>query len=204
MSFLLSDFTGRYFVYNSFKNSSSLNSVDRLMSNEPSIKPKRVLTEAQRLAFLKGRETRMANLEKKRLEKEEALFVERVSTVPETKETTVAETTNNIEKPKLKRQKKPVDVKLDLQPISQTVTPKMVENSNEKDASPEQPPSVTPIQAPTAFQIDEDKIAEKVANHVYAKIASSKQPRKSRNPTKQEPKTKPSIETVKPHAFTWI
>lgn len=34
-------------------------------------KPKRVLTEAQRLAFLKGREKRMANIEKKRLEKEE-------------------------------------------------------------------------------------------------------------------------------------
>lgn len=36
------------------------------------IKPKRVLSEAQRLAFLKGREKRMNNLEKKRLEKEEA------------------------------------------------------------------------------------------------------------------------------------
>lgn len=35
-------------------------------------KPKKVLTEAQRLAFLKGREKRMANLEKKRLEKLEA------------------------------------------------------------------------------------------------------------------------------------
>lgn len=35
-------------------------------------KPKRVLTEAQRLAFLKGREKRMANLERKRQEKIEA------------------------------------------------------------------------------------------------------------------------------------
>ncbi len=32
-------------------------------------KPKRVLTEVQRLAFLKGREKRMANIEKKRQEK---------------------------------------------------------------------------------------------------------------------------------------
>ena len=38
-------------------------------------KPKRVLTEAQRLAFEKGREKRMANLEKKRQEKLEALAV---------------------------------------------------------------------------------------------------------------------------------
>lgn len=35
-------------------------------------KPKRVLTEAQRLAFLKGREKRMANIERKRQEKLEA------------------------------------------------------------------------------------------------------------------------------------
>lgn len=39
-------------------------------------KPKRVLTEAQRLAFLKGREKRMANIEKKRLEKLEVAETE--------------------------------------------------------------------------------------------------------------------------------
>lgn len=39
---------------------------------EPPPKPKRVLTEAQRLAFLKGREKRMANIERKRQEKKEA------------------------------------------------------------------------------------------------------------------------------------
>lgn len=38
----------------------------------PKTKPKRELTEAQKLAFLKGREKRLANIEKKRLEKEEA------------------------------------------------------------------------------------------------------------------------------------
>lgn len=35
-------------------------------------KPKRVLTEAQRLAFMKGREKRLANIERKRQEKLEA------------------------------------------------------------------------------------------------------------------------------------
>lgn len=39
-------------------------------------KPKRVLTEAQRLAFMKGREKRLANLERKRQEKLEAEGVE--------------------------------------------------------------------------------------------------------------------------------
>lgn len=39
-------------------------------------KPKRVLTEAQRLAFMKGREKRLANIERKRQEKLEAQQVE--------------------------------------------------------------------------------------------------------------------------------
>lgn len=56
-------------------------------------KPKRVLTEAQRLAFLKGREKRMANIEKKRLEKlevEEAMKkpIEPLQVAEETKPTT--------------------------------------------------------------------------------------------------------------------
>lgn len=42
----------------------------------PPAKPKRVLTEAQRLAFIKGREKRLANLERKRMEKEEAKMLE--------------------------------------------------------------------------------------------------------------------------------
>lgn len=51
-------------------------------------KPKRVLTEAQRLAFLKGREKRMANIERKRQEKKEAEeegLIMKEETVPEEK-----------------------------------------------------------------------------------------------------------------------
>jgi len=48
-------------------------------------KPKRVLTEAQRLAFMKGREKRMANLERKRQEKAEAAAADYVAEpAPET------------------------------------------------------------------------------------------------------------------------
>lgn len=48
-------------------------------------KPKRVLTEAQRLAFMKGREKRMANLERKRQEKAEAAAADYVpEPAPET------------------------------------------------------------------------------------------------------------------------
>lgn len=56
------------------------------MSDTTSVptKPKRVLTEAQRLAFLKGREKRMANIMKKREEKLEAEQMEFVDEpVPE-------------------------------------------------------------------------------------------------------------------------
>lgn len=40
---------------------------------QPTTKAKKVLTEAQRLAFLKGREKRLANIETKRMEKVEAM-----------------------------------------------------------------------------------------------------------------------------------
>ena len=53
--------------------SSAINCLRTIMEDIAAPKPKKVLTEAQRLAFLKGREKRMANLEKKRLEKMEAL-----------------------------------------------------------------------------------------------------------------------------------
>jgi len=46
--------------------------VDPAQATEAPPKPKRQLTEAQRLAFLKGREKRMANIERKRQEKLEA------------------------------------------------------------------------------------------------------------------------------------
>lgn len=54
-------------------------------------KPKKVLTEAQRLAFLKGREKRMANLEKKKLAD---LEIASASVSPSPKKTTVKRQTN--------------------------------------------------------------------------------------------------------------
>lgn len=60
-------------------------------------KPKRVLTEAQRLAFLKGREKRMANIEKKRLEKLE--MEGQVDTQVETKTSSKQEETKKPDSP---------------------------------------------------------------------------------------------------------
>lgn len=62
---------GTCFKISSFKIFNSSSFFRRAIMED--IKPKKVLTEAQRLAFLKGREKRMANIEKKRLEKEEQL-----------------------------------------------------------------------------------------------------------------------------------
>lgn len=57
------------------------------MSTTTTTKPKRQLTEAQRLAFMKGREKRMANLLKKKEEKLEAEMLSKEEDVPTDPET---------------------------------------------------------------------------------------------------------------------
>lgn len=54
----------------------------------PKPKPKRQLTEAQRLAFIKGREKRLANLVRKRKEKEEEKLAAAISDSMESPTTT--------------------------------------------------------------------------------------------------------------------
>lgn len=65
-------------------------------------KPKRVLTEAQRLAFLKGREKRMANIERRRLEKEEAAHMENVPSTPVPEPSLEKDAPVGIDKPRAK------------------------------------------------------------------------------------------------------
>jgi hypothetical protein len=161
---------------------------------EGSIKPKRVLSEAQRLAFLKGRETRMANLEKKRLEKEEALF-----------QTKSDETQNEFpEKPKLKRAKV-VKVKKEVVVEEQ---PLLQETVQKEDVVPPSDTEVEADQGSNITSIDEDKIASRVAAQVIAKINESTTKPKPRNPTTEKKKTKkeePSMSNVvRPKTFAWI
>lgn len=128
-------------------------------------KPKRTLTEAQRLAFLKGREKRMANIEKKRLETEE-------------KNAAVAE---------IQPDPDPVPVTPDEKPQPQS------------PAAPEPEPVVVPPvpklkRAPRktttpAFVLDEDKIANRVAEEVMKKMQELQPPPKERKPRK--PRAKP-------------
>lgn len=165
-----------------------------------SIKPKRVLTEAQRLAFLKGRETRMANLEKKRLEKEEALFA--------TMEDTQVKPVTKTRKPRVK--------KIEPEPIQEQQSiqrePTVVEESKEVLEQEEVPNtehhSPAPATTPSA-SLDVDKIANIVADQVYAKMKSEKATKKpSRNTTKNTTEKRNKIKEVLPdppiNTFAWI
>jgi len=148
---------------------------------------KRVLTEAQRLAFLKGREKRMANIEKKRLEK---LEQEEIKPEPE------PQIIPNDEKPKqeeLKPEPKP-EPEYEIKPEPKTVTP------------PPSKPKLkrTTVQMPPA--IDEDKIAAMVAEQVLKKMEESKPKPKPRKPRVAKPHSPKSEEKPTPQVnnFSWL
>jgi hypothetical protein len=143
------------------------------------IKPKRVLTEAQRLAFLKGREKRMANIEKRRLEKEEQKQVE-------------SEPIPALPSPVLKRQVA-ADVK----------KPKPEPDAEPTPPSPPPPPDATPEP-----QVDvEEKIANALEKLIQ-KIQPAKPVRKpyTRKP-KEETTTDETVPMSPPppvRNFTWM
>jgi hypothetical protein len=133
------------------------------------------LTEAQRLAFLKGREKRMANLEKKKLEDKEALENEMMQLLKEE----MASSAVAPEKPKVTRKprktkevkesKIPVDVKIQPTPSEADTEPETEPETDanvitEKSAAiPAAPhPPVSQDSASVKLQFDEDAIANKV------------------------------------------
>jgi len=132
------------------------------MDSAPDMKPKKVLTEAQRLAFLKGREKRMANIEKKRLEKEELKEVEAPPPMPE-----------------LKRHEPT---------LAPAVAPA---------------PATAPAPAPG---FDESKIADTIAERVWAKLESAKPKRKpyTRKPKSESTPTTPPAPPPPTQTFTWM
>lgn len=130
------------------------------------------LTEAQRLAFLKGREKRMANLEKKKLEDKEALENEILRLLQEEEDAAKAP-----EKPKVTRKprktkeaKVPVDVKIDpdpsepeTEPEAESKAPEPIKTEEVKSQPQPQPqPAVSQDPAPPTLSFDEDAIANKV------------------------------------------
>jgi hypothetical protein len=128
------------------------------MDSSDNVKPKRVLTEAQRLAFLKGREKRMANIEKNRLAKLEFQEATKEEVAPPV---VAEEKKNTIEELIPSSEQKPV------------VIPPMPKLKRQK---------VVPATPPAAV-IDEDKIASIVADKIIQQMKPPPPPpRKPRTP----------------------
>jgi hypothetical protein len=141
---------------------------------DSSLKPKRVLTEAQRLAFLKGREKRMANIEKKRLEKLEAEQAEYKKEFTPPAEPPVKTNTETPPPPA------PAPV------VVPPTPPKLKREST----------IVNPV-------IDEEKIASRVAEEVLRKIEENKPKRKPRT-SRPRPVAVPDDEPKIVHNFSWL
>lgn len=170
------------------------------------------LTEAQRLAFLKGREKRMANIEKAKLEKQEMeLFSKEAdaSAVPEKPKVT--------RKPRktkaVKEEPQPVDVKIDIDLGTAVAKEDTVPEIKQEEPEPV-PPVPAPVSAPApAPTFDEDAIANKVVSMLMQKGIGVPQPpaspvKKTKKPRTSKPKAKvkPVEEEFQPrtNTFTWL
>jgi len=150
------------------------------------------LSEAQRLAFLKGREKRMANIEKKRLEKEEAA-------------TTQFQLPAAPPKPTKKSVKsKPI---IDEQPANEESVkeePVKEEAVKEEDVKEEIPvkdkPTKDNVLMKKEHPFDEDAFAEKVAS----KIKETMAPPKNKKPRKTKPVEIPEEKTKVTNIFSWL
>jgi hypothetical protein len=166
------------------------------------------LTEAQRLAFLKGREKRMANIEKKKMEKAE---LEAMSGEPLQDEPAP-------EKPKLVRKprktKIPVDVKIDMDMVKKEETAPVPDPDPEpmKEEEPFKEPSVS-ANLPTFY--DEDSIANKVVDMLLKKGVGIHPPQaveqvkiKPKKPRVVKPKTaefqSPAPSLPATSTFSWL
>lgn len=137
------------------------------------------LTEAQRLAFLKGREKRMANLEKKKLEDKEALQNEMMRLIEEE----MANADVAPEKPKVARKprktKEAKEAKAAKVPVEVKVNPSEADtepetdpdtvNETKSETNPKPLPAAEPAPAvsessssSTGIKFDEDAIANRV------------------------------------------
>lgn len=137
-------------------NKQSVNVVMDTPAGEPSqtqVKPKKVLTEAQRLAFLKGREKRVANIERKRQEKIEADGEAMAPPPPKKKRTTA---TKNPE------------------PVTETETQQEVEPLMESELPDTDPEPESPDEEVFEGKDDDyhEIAAQKIADYLFAKIRS--------------------------------
>lgn len=124
------------------------------------------LTEAQRLAFLKGREKRMANIEKAKLEKAEKAEMEQmIPPPPKPKVTRKPRKTKEV-----KEEPVPAQVKTDPDPDPS-------EAATEPETDPDEPvkTSQTPVSetkapsTPAYYEFDQDAFANKIVNMLVQK-----------------------------------
>lgn len=133
-------------------------------------KPKRVLTEVQRLAFLKGREKRMANIEKKRQEKIEQS--EEIVAAAEPKPKAVRRRT--VKSKKETTMETPIPVK----PVEPPITPADdFESDNESVENYEALPEMPVLRR----QTNKDQ-AEKIAEIILERIRKEEQEKASIQP----------------------
>ena len=167
-------------------------------------KPKRELTEAQRLAFLKGREKRMANIEKSRLAKLE--FQEMGSTDNDVK----PPPEKKARKPRAMKIQTPIPEEIQKPPEISNVIPE--ENMKTPEKSDTTPPVVIP-EIPTLTrqtnQVDEEKIAAIVADKIAAMMKPTEKPVRKPRTVKQESaesheEKKQSNVPPFVHNFSWL
>lgn len=206
------DPTGNFSLNNSRRKASSLLKFSRaIMDSISQEKPKKVLTEAQRLAFLKGREKRMANLEKKRLAD---LEIASASMSPPPSKPKLKRQTNKLEENSIPVQ----ETKPQEQPPSEA------NDTKPSTPPPPPPPSALAPQKKTA-EYDPDEIVERIMKRLpdmmgdtlmkkfMAAVEQDSNPPKKKRATSEpkerpkKPKTKTKTRPVTPppvNNFTWM
>jgi hypothetical protein len=164
-------------------------------------KPKKVLSEAQRLAFLKGREKRMANIEKKRLEKLEADMASEEFTLPQAPPAP----------PKRTRTSKKKDSKPEPEEESKLVAEPQPDPEPDPQPEPDpEPENKTTASLPTPIpSFDEDSFLEKIVGKLKETIQSNQPPAKpalKRAPRKTRAVRVPDQEDPIPaiNNFSWL
>jgi hypothetical protein len=156
---------------------------------------KRTLTEAQRLAFLKGREKRMANIEKKRLEKEEAAMASPDFQLPPAPAPTKT------------RKPRKVHVIVDPPlPVETKPEPEPTPNPEPEPAPPKEPEIQAKSKPEKTLLLDEDSLAAKIVAKLKEMQPVAPPPRKPRAPRRA--RTVPDgvipVEPIPTNNFSWL
>lgn len=177
-------------------------------------KPKRQLTEAQRLAFIKAREKRLVNLEKKRQEKqEESMETENIEIPDEVQETEIGE--ENVDQPEDEKQttdevvtstkkprKKYTRKKKDVPEISEEKTKDIeaVEDQTTDVKTQEDDDNKEHAEIPKDMMVDHDLLADRIVE----RIVKLDPPVLKRESASRQPKQRLHSSTPPQINFNWM